>query len=321
MHGVVAYKGEPASGASVFFYRDGKTGFRGVAAYQTDPSRSDGRFELEVPPGTYYAVARRGTSGDLFAFYGGNPIHVASREEAWVQLVLARTPKAPPPGTAAPQQAASGLRGRAYSGRDPLPGAELFAYPQAPRPLTGEPAGRARTDSQGRFVLPLPAGEYFVTGQRRRRPHASGPLDVGDHFCYVASSPVRVVKGELADVAAACVRRPLMAPQVGREHILLSGSVLDEAGAPVSGVIVGVYGTSSMTGKPAYTSSPTRADGTFELQLLEPGRYYPAARTRFDGPPLSGEIYGVLRGQGTAGVEVAGGQRTAGLVFVARPVP
>ena len=112
-----------------------------------------------------------------------------------------------------------------------------------------------------------------------------------------------------------------MAPQVARDRIVLSGSVLDERGAAVGGVIVGVYGSASMTGAPVFTGPPTRPDGSFELELRTPGRYYPAARSRFDGPPLSGEVYGLLRGVEGSGLELVEGQRITDLVFVARPVP
>jgi len=58
-------EGRPVEGAVVYFYRDDQRRFRGPADYMAEPAGADGAYITELPPGSYWAVARKRLSGSI----------------------------------------------------------------------------------------------------------------------------------------------------------------------------------------------------------------------------------------------------------------
>ncbi|MHB8173118.1 MAG: carboxypeptidase-like regulatory domain-containing protein [Nitrospirota bacterium] len=57
--------GKPVGGAEVYFYTSPKKKFRSPADFMAEPTGPDGKYYTEVPPGKYYVVARKRTSGSI----------------------------------------------------------------------------------------------------------------------------------------------------------------------------------------------------------------------------------------------------------------
>ena len=57
--------GKPLKGAEVYFYVSSDKKFRSPADYMAEPTGQDGGYYTEVPPGKYYVVARKRTSGSI----------------------------------------------------------------------------------------------------------------------------------------------------------------------------------------------------------------------------------------------------------------
>ncbi|UCG39640.1 MAG: carboxypeptidase regulatory-like domain-containing protein, partial [bacterium] len=55
--------GQPVAGAHVYAYKDHSKNLIGVADYVSKGSGEDGTFTLGLPPGEYYLVSRRRSSG------------------------------------------------------------------------------------------------------------------------------------------------------------------------------------------------------------------------------------------------------------------
>ena len=82
--------GKPVKGAHVYAYVDYSKNLIGVADYVSRGSEEDGSYQLDVPPGEYYIVARRRASGsnygpvvtgDLYDHrYGEKPIGVSASQ-------------------------------------------------------------------------------------------------------------------------------------------------------------------------------------------------------------------------------------------------
>ena len=55
--------GQPLSGAYVNIYPSHAPNLLGPSSYISSPTTTDGSYKLEVPPGSYYIVARKRASG------------------------------------------------------------------------------------------------------------------------------------------------------------------------------------------------------------------------------------------------------------------
>ncbi len=319
--GVVFSGDETMPGAAVYLYRDARSGFRGAPAYMVERAGSGGSFRIEVKPGAYYAMARKG--GEYFGFFGGNPVRVASGQERRILLAMARQRPPDPSITFGPDAAGSGLRGVVYAEDRPLGGAEVAVFQDAETSFAGKPFRQVPADDEGRFRIELPPGEYYLLAQKRREGREFGAIEVGDHYCYHGGNPVRAPLKKYLDVALSCVRRPDGPPGGGGPATIpVTGRVLDERGRPAAGIYVGAYGSPAMTGEPRRLSLPTGKDGRFVLKLPGGGgKYYLVGRSTFAGPPLSGELLGLLRGADDSGVLVTSGGKLEGIEIVVRPVP
>lgn len=58
-------QGEPMPGAVVYFYSGMDRNFRGPADFMAEPADDSGNFVTELPPGRYWAVARKRMSGSI----------------------------------------------------------------------------------------------------------------------------------------------------------------------------------------------------------------------------------------------------------------
>ena len=81
--------------------------------------------------------------------------------------------------------------------------------------------------------------------------------------------------------------------------------VVDNAGAPVSGVYVFAYRNRGVGhGMPDFRTLPTRTDGTFALSLGEGGLFYVGAREHAGGSPQPGEWFGFYEESADHGITV-----------------
>lgn len=92
--GTVIYKGKPVRDAQVSLYSISDKNIRGLGL-QTKSTDSTGSFSLATPPGSYLLVARKRLNGkdrmplkkgDLFCFYGANPLMVTEGHAATVEI-------------------------------------------------------------------------------------------------------------------------------------------------------------------------------------------------------------------------------------------
>ncbi|HEY3353749.1 MAG TPA: carboxypeptidase-like regulatory domain-containing protein [Polyangia bacterium] len=312
--GTVADDGEPAAGAMVQLYRDLALGLDAVPAFTTGPTGLDGTFRLAVPPGTYYLVARVGAGpGAPLAYFGGNPVHLEAGRARTEHLVLVR-PRAPAPDLR-PRAAGATLVGELHAGSRPLPGVTVAALDRPAPAGVAPPRYAARTDAAGRFELAVPPGRYYLVGAEQRRGRAFGQLEPGDHFCFHPGNPVEVPAHGVRVVALPCAPGPAAPPVVRASRTFVFGTTVDDEGRPLAGVTVGALMGPDLAAPPRHRSTPSAADGRFELEVV-PGRYHLVARTAFGGPPLSGELLGL-------GPEptLAAGARLTGVTIVVQPVP
>jgi hypothetical protein len=205
-------------------------------------------------------------------------------------------------------------RGGAISGRiydasgDSLAGLQVRVYratmEQGTRRLkaVGVPD---MTDDTGTYrVYGLPPGDYYVAASLR-----VAPIDSVVETTY---SPTYFPgTGSLADAqrikvglgAEASATFPLLPIHSTR----ITGVVLNGSGSPAD-AFLNLVSEGSELGVPAGAGGVTRADGTFTLADVSPGRYVLKATLRGDGPDESGSQPLVVDGDEVTGVTIVTGR-------------
>ncbi|AJF05725.1 carboxypeptidase-like regulatory domain-containing protein [Geoalkalibacter subterraneus] len=175
----------------------------------------------------------------------------------------------------------------------PLADAYLYVYQEGMDLYGPAFAVSAASDSDGRFSLSLPEGDYIGVVRKRANGESSGPVVTGDHRSEFLTLTVR---GGVTQVA---VEAPLkvgddkqLAAEQDLTQTILSGRILDSEGRPVEGTRVHVYDHVQMSERPKFVSEKTGPDGRYLIHLPEGGTYYLAARDKFGGPPKIGDLYG-----------------------------
>lgn len=322
IRGRVALRGEVVPGVTVFAFRDFDAGLSGDPVARSGETNAEGIYSLGLPPGSYHLVASKSAGpslsglreGDLFCFYGGNPIRVEPGRTVNVGFNMIRVEKDPLPDSS------SGISGIVYdeSGK-PLPGAVVYFYGTTADGFRGMPGFFARTGEDGMFRARVKKGKFFVIARKRESGELFGPTEIGDRFGYYPRNPVVLAEGGSRGIRIDAIRRLAMLEKfegipVQPWGIALKARIEDASGNPVPGVRILAYRGEDMTGHPAVVSGRSGGDGSVELIVVEEGTYFLLARERLGGP-AEGEWYGKYGGSADHSVRV-GKERSAPLRFV-----
>lgn len=205
--GRVAVDGEPQAGAMIFVYTDLGSHLKGMGYAMGGPTDEGGLFEVALPPGTYYLLARlrQGAgrlgplkAGDLIGYLPGNPVRVAQGEVTRVALPLLEVPQKV-------DQAKDRLFGRTAihgvivdAGGNPVSGvrAVLYDNPQ----MLNRPLFVSRpSDPDGRFVLSFPHGGTYYLAARNTLGGAPGPGDLFGTYDESPDHALEVREGEVLE--------------------------------------------------------------------------------------------------------------------------
>ncbi|HEY3346176.1 MAG TPA: hypothetical protein VGK71_00995 [Nitrospirota bacterium] len=173
VEGIITHEdGVPVEGADVYFYTDPDKRFRGPADFMAEPTGADGKFITELPPGKYFAVARKRASGsisgglqkgDLYSRDPAGPIEVSAGKYARADLKLGVMTGNMLLGVFPGKPGVQGMKGLIIE-RDgsPKKGAYAFAY-KNPR-MAGKPDYVSEwTREDGGYVLNIAEqGTYYI---------------------------------------------------------------------------------------------------------------------------------------------------------------
>jgi hypothetical protein len=306
-------------------FRDFDAGLASVPAGRSDATNAEGIYSLALPPGSYHMVAFKSDGktlgevreGDLFCYYGGNPIRVESGRPTNVGFNMIRLGK--DPGPAAP----SGVSGIVLDeDGKPLAGATVYFYKSASDGFKGMPGFFARVGDDGTFRARVRKGTFFAVVRKRDSGDLFGPTAIGDHFGYYHRNPVALADGEAKGIRIDAVRRLGMLEkfegfEARPQGIPVRVAVTDGSGKPVAGVRILAYKGDDASGHPAYVSSKTGADGSVELVVMEEGSYRLVAREKLGGP-AEGEWYGKYGGASEKPLKIGKGEAAPVTVVVER---
>lgn len=324
VRGRAALKGEVVPDVVVLAYREFDPGLRSVPAASSSGTNAEGIYELPLPPGSWFLVAAKTQApelaglreGDLFCFYGGNPVRVEPGKATNVGFNLVRVGADPPP------DAAYGVSGAVFDeDGKPLPGAVVYFYTSPADGFKGIPGFFARTGGDGTFRARLRKGTFFVVARKRETGDLFGPTQIGDRFAYYVRNPVTLAEGgPTRGIRLDAVRRLSMLEKfegfpAADPGIAVRVRVVDGSGKPVAGVRALAYRGSEMTGHPAFVSGKTGADGIAELTVTVDGVYRLLARENLGGP-ADGELYGKYGGTKDHSVRISRDDASPGILEI-----
>ncbi len=200
----------PLAGAYVNVYPDTLSNLLGPSQFISNPTDEQGRYTIEnVPPGTYYIVARKRQSGhptgplapgDYYSQHERITAEVKDGKLARVDIPVIPM-KAPMffKKAVTDQRTDTGIRGKLVDAQgQPVPGSFAIAYVDDDLKRAPDFASTL-TDQQGRFVLYLPdGGEYYLAG----RIHAWDMPRPGEPYGIYGSAepqPLNVEKGSFIE--------------------------------------------------------------------------------------------------------------------------
>lgn len=200
----------PLEGAYVNLYPDTISNLLGPSQFISSPTDEQGRYLIQdVPPGTYYIVARKRQSGhptgplspgDYYSHHQRITAEVIEGKLAQVDLPVVPM-KAPMffKKAVTDQRTDTGIRGSLVDPQgNPVPGSFAIAYMDDDIKRAPDFASTL-TDQQGRFVLYLPeGGSYYLAG----RIHAWDMPRPGEPYGIYGDSepqPLQVEEGTFVE--------------------------------------------------------------------------------------------------------------------------
>ena len=314
VRGRVALHGEVVPGVVVQAFREFERGLGSAPAARSEPTNAEGIYSLALPPGTWFLAAAKTegrpltelAEGDLFCYYGGNPVRVEEGKATHVGFNLVRVAADPKPDPS------YGVSGRAFDEKgEPLAGGAVYFYGGAADGFRGIPGFFARVGEDGSFRARIRKGSFFVIARKRESGELFGPTEIGDHFGYYPRNPVVLKEGDAAGIRIDAPPRLGMLEMfegfpAQERGIVLRVKVVDPSGNPVPGVRILAYGKEGMTGFPAFVSGKSGGGGEAELTVLDEGTYFLLARENLGGPAES-EWYGKYAGAPDHSLEVRKG--------------
>lgn len=325
VNGKVTHAGVPVEGAFVSFYKDASLGLGAKPDFKVGPTPADGTFEIKLPEGSWFLIATKKLAGkgemleagDLYAFYGGNPVVPSPGQSIYVGI------NAPPimaVGESFQKNEESGLKGVVYNDGVPLQGARVTLYQEADTIFRGIGYASTMTGPGGKFSLHLEPGKYYAVARKRMSEGEKlGPLSTGDLFAFSHENPIEIKEGGFTVISLNSVAKMSKVKESGQEVTLggtvkagvttVSGVVKDMSGKPVTGIHVGAYRDSMMIYKPDFISNQTGPDGAYTINLSGGGEFFLLARDTMGGPALKGDRLGKYNGNEDHSVKINTGDK------------
>ena len=287
------------------------------------PTDAEGLYRLELPVGSY-ALYAASAERKLFAFCGRNPVSVA---DATVWAGLQAVTVTEPTVKSYDEPYSGAIEGEVLFAGKPLVGAYVYLYHGVEDALKGQGYRLSMpTNADGFFAFDdLAASSYFIAARKRQDGGRVGPVLAGDFLGVFPGNPLLLRSGQILQIRLETVRK-VKAEQssetfASMEGPVLRGVIVDANGQPVAGLHMFAY-TERVIGhkRPAALSSPTLADGRFELILPKAGLYFIGARQLYGDSPSPGELFGMYEESSDHGLKVGQDQLLDELKIVVEPI-
>ncbi len=207
----------------------------------------------------------------------------------------------------------------------PLANAYVNVYPDTLSNLLGPSQFiSSPTNEQGRYLIEMPPGTYYVVARKRMSGQPTGPLSPGDYYSEHQRITTEVVPGKLAvvELPVASMKAPMFFKKTvadQRSDTGVKGTLVDREGKPVPGSFAIAYVTPEIKRVPDFASTLTDQEGRFTLFLPRGGTYYLAARISAWDMPRTGEPYGIYGSGEPQPLKIKEGEFVEDLKIVMEP--
>lgn len=185
----------------------------------------------------------------------------------------------------------------------------VYAYHSQQGRFRGPADFASRVGADGRYLLDLPPGRWFLVARSRQQGPLSGPPQAGDAWAIYPGNPVLLEPQQVQRIdlqlRAVGPSMSLRSGMLGQGTTGFKGRLLGPGEVPVAGAVALAYADQDYHRMPDHSSAAVTEDGRFTLYVAEPGRYCLAARQGTRGQPRQGELYGLL-GSGAAACREVG---------------
>ncbi len=324
VEGRVIAAGKALEGAFVYVYANFEDFIAHRPAKVSRSTDGDGKYKIDLSPGSYYLVAKKTgagpkdanpVAGDYFSFQGSNPVRVADGRYARVGFNAVKIERDPLYEKGESEAEGAILGTVLNEGGQPLEGAHVSLYVDTKEDFRGMTyAASPQTGKDGIFSFEnLPEMDYFVIARKRSSGKGAGPLGEGDYFGFYPLNPLPVRAGKAVKIEVKAVGK---AGEIRMEEGLyrdtgtrITGRVTDREGNPAQGVYVFGYLEKVMGhNRPESISDLVDKDGRYVLNLKGGNTYYIGARSLYGDTPALGEWYGRWEGTGDHSVVVETGK-------------
>jgi len=178
----------------------------------------------------------------------------------------------------------------------------VYAYRSAEGNFRGPADFAARAEEDGRYLLDLLPGRWFLVARSRSQGPLSGPPRPGDAFASYAQNPLELAASQVERVdflLRQTGKNLLRSNRLSRGDTGFSGRLLGPDRQPALGAMVLAYRGPDFRRMPDYSSAAVSEDGRFTLYVPGAGRYCLLAREKSRGQLRQGELQGQL-GKGEA---------------------
>ncbi|MDH3997330.1 MAG: hypothetical protein OET90_00690 [Desulfuromonadales bacterium] len=206
---IIKDDGSPLSGGFVNVYPDTTSNLLGPSQFISAPTAADGSYQLEVPAGTYYIVARKRLSGqstgplspgDFYSEHQRIKAEVKAGRLVMVELSVAIM-KAPMffKSRVVDQQTETGFKGVLLdSAGQPVMGGFAMAYSDPEMKRLPDFASTL-SDEQGRFTVYLPEGGSYYLAARIHAWDMPTPGEPYGKYGGDAPEAVKVATGRFVE--------------------------------------------------------------------------------------------------------------------------
>lgn len=203
--GKIVVDGSPLAGAVVYAYTDLSSRLKGMGYAVSSPSDAQGNYELSLPSGTYYLIARMRKeegmlmgplrAGDFIGYAPINPIKVLEGRVSLVSIPMLVVPEKIDL-LAANLFGKTSLRGRILNKEGKtVAGARAILYGE-PQMLNRPLFVSQPTNSDGTFILSFPSGGTYYLAARQQLGGAPAPGELYGTYDGTPDHSVKIETGE-----------------------------------------------------------------------------------------------------------------------------
>jgi hypothetical protein len=198
----------PLAGAVVYAYTDLTSNLKGMGYAISSPSDENGIYELSLPAGTYYLLARMRKDGrmamgplrpgDYSGYAPDNPVRVSNGRVSLVSIPVLEVPEKIDLLSSSLFGQTS-LRGRVLNKeRQPVAGVRAILYGEA-QMLNRPDHVSQPSNEQGDFVLSFPHGGTYYLAARQQLGGAPAPGELYGTYDVTPDHSLQIKTGEQKD--------------------------------------------------------------------------------------------------------------------------